>query len=102
MLISSTSRLLRLHSAICDHSRFGDCCNLRGVNYASGVAGIRDETGNNLGDHLSMNRQVQNFASTVEQLRRYFMRGKSRNTSTTTLVDNYLSKCIFYAGMGSN
>ncbi|KAG9456912.1 hypothetical protein H6P81_001420 [Aristolochia fimbriata] len=75
---------------------------LRGVNYASGAAGIRDETGNNLGDHLSMNRQVQNFASTVEQLRRYFMRGNSRSSSTTTLVDNYLSKCIFYAGMGSN
>ncbi|XP_068648656.1 GDSL esterase/lipase At1g33811 [Aristolochia californica] len=68
---------------------------LRGVNYASGAAGIRDETGNNLGDHWPMNRQVQNFARTVEQLRMYFS-GNRRS------LNNYLSKCIFFAGMGSN
>ncbi|KAK9270811.1 hypothetical protein L1049_026397 [Liquidambar formosana] len=68
---------------------------LRGVNYASGAAGIRDETGNNLGDHMSMNQQVSNFANTVVQMRRYF-RGD------TNALNSHLSKCIFYSGMGSN
>ncbi|XP_031100985.1 GDSL esterase/lipase At1g33811 [Ipomoea triloba] len=68
---------------------------LRGVNYASGAAGIRDETGNNLGDHMAMNQQVENFARTVEVLRRFF-----RGDNYT--LNAYLSKCIFYVGMGSN
>ncbi|XP_057793696.1 GDSL esterase/lipase At1g33811 isoform X1 [Salvia miltiorrhiza] len=67
---------------------------LQGANYASGASGIRDETGNNLGDHASMNQQVMSFAKTVQQLRRYF-------NNANSLCD-YLSKCIFYAGLGSN
>ncbi|XP_052202722.1 GDSL esterase/lipase At1g33811 [Diospyros lotus] len=68
---------------------------LRGANYASGAAGIRDETGNNLGDHVPMNRQVANYATTVRQISRYF-RGD------INALSGYLSKCIFYSGMGSN
>ncbi|XP_047978197.1 GDSL esterase/lipase At1g33811-like [Salvia hispanica] len=68
---------------------------LQGANYASGASGIRDETGNNLGDHSSMNQQVSSFAKTVRQLRRYF------NEDNDSLC-NYLSKCIFYSGLGSN
>uniref|UniRef100_A0A2N9FB93 GDSL esterase/lipase n=1 Tax=Fagus sylvatica TaxID=28930 RepID=A0A2N9FB93_FAGSY len=68
---------------------------LRGVNYASGAAGIRDETGTNLGNHTSMNQQVVNFASTVQDMRRLF-RGDNN------ALNSHLSKCIFYSGMGSN
>ncbi|CAA2965764.1 GDSL esterase/lipase At1g33811 [Olea europaea var. sylvestris] len=68
---------------------------LRGTNYASGAAGIRDETGNNLGDHVSMNQQVESYVRTVQELSRYF-RGDLNALGT------YLSKCIFYSGMGSN
>ncbi|GER34216.1 GDSL esterase/lipase [Striga asiatica] len=68
---------------------------LQGANYASGASGIRDETGNNLGDHMSMNQQVDSFAATVQQLRRFF-----RGDDVT--LGAYLSKCIFYAGLGSN
>ncbi|XP_077231745.1 GDSL-like Lipase/Acylhydrolase superfamily protein [Tasmannia lanceolata] len=68
---------------------------LRGVNYASGAAGIRDETGNNLGQHLSMNQQIENFFRTKEDIRKMW-RG---NTSG---VNEYLSKCIYYVVMGSN
>ncbi|KAK6940348.1 GDSL lipase/esterase [Dillenia turbinata] len=67
---------------------------LRGVNFASGAAGIRDETGNNLGEHIPMTQQVANFASSASQLRR-FLRGNNS-------LNGYLSKCIFYSGMGSN
>lgn len=41
---------------------------------------------------MSMNQQVESFARTVQQLRRY-LRGD---------IGNYLSKCIFYSGLGSN
>ncbi|GAA0165211.1 lipase [Lithospermum erythrorhizon] len=68
---------------------------LRGANYASGAAGILDETGNNLGGHLSMNQQVANFGRTVQVFRRLF-RGD------TNAMNSYLAKCIFYAGLGSN
>ncbi|XP_047947102.1 GDSL esterase/lipase At1g33811 [Salvia hispanica] len=68
---------------------------LQGANYASGASGIRDETGNNLGDHISMNQQVENFGRTVQQLRRFF-RGNG------IALAAYLSKAIFYCGLGSN
>ncbi|CAN6475596.1 unnamed protein product [Victoria cruziana] len=68
---------------------------LIGANYASGAAGIREETGRNLGDHLSMNRQVQNFARTVRTLTRLF-------GGNSSYAGEYVSRCIFHAGMGSN
>ncbi|KZV33101.1 GDSL esterase/lipase-like [Dorcoceras hygrometricum] len=68
---------------------------LQGANYASGASGIRDETGNNLGAHMSMNQQIQNFRTTVVQLSRYF-RGDG------AAFAYYLSKCIIYCGLGSN
>lgn len=42
-----------------------------------------------------MNQQVAAFGETVLQMRRYF-RGDNN------ALNNYLSKCIFYSGMGSN
>ncbi|CAL1399541.1 unnamed protein product [Linum trigynum] len=68
---------------------------LRGVNFASGAAGIREETGNNLGNHASMNQQLNNFGSVVQVMLRYF-RGD------TSLLNSYLGRCIFFSGMGSN
>lgn len=44
---------------------------------------------------MAMNQQVENFARTVEVLRRFF-----RGDNYT--LNAYLSKCIFYVGMGSN
>lgn len=44
---------------------------------------------------MSMNQQVESFARTVQQLRRYF-RGDQNALAA------YLSKSIFYCGLGSN
>ncbi|XP_031474253.1 GDSL esterase/lipase At1g33811 [Nymphaea colorata] len=66
-----------------------------GANYASGASGIRDETGMNLGDHVSMNQQVQNFARTARRLTRLF-------GGNSSYAGEYLSRCIFHVGMGSN
>lgn len=47
------------------------------------------------GAHTSMNQQVSNFGNTVAEMRRFF-RGDANALS------NYLGRCIFYSGMGSN
>ncbi|WOL14296.1 GDSL esterase/lipase [Canna indica] len=68
---------------------------LRGLNFASGAAGIRAETGNNLGDHYHLEVQVNHFRDTVRMMTRTF-RGN------TTRAEEYLGKCIYFMGMGSN
>ncbi|CAI0475282.1 unnamed protein product [Linum tenue] len=41
---------------------------LRGVNYASAAAGIREETGRQLGGRISFSGQVRNYQNTVRQV----------------------------------
>ncbi|XP_076955228.1 GDSL esterase/lipase At1g29670-like [Bidens hawaiensis] len=65
-----------------------------GVNYGSGAAGIRDDTGYNLGDRISLNKQLLNHAIVVSRLRIL-----QRNR---TFTKEYLSKCIYTVNMGSN
>ncbi|XP_042483385.1 GDSL esterase/lipase At1g33811 [Macadamia integrifolia] len=89
------AQLLGFPDFIPPYSRARGPTLLRGVNYASGASGIRDESGNNLGYHTSMNQQVSNFATTVQQMRRFFRRND-------TALYSHLSRCIFYSGLGSN
>ncbi|KAJ7947210.1 GDSL esterase/lipase family [Quillaja saponaria] len=67
---------------------------LRGVNYASAAAGIREETGQQLGARISFSGQVQNYKNTVSQVVNIF--GNEGQAA------NYLSKCIYSIGLGSN
>ncbi|KAJ7968807.1 GDSL esterase/lipase family [Quillaja saponaria] len=67
---------------------------LRGVNFASAAAGIREETGQQLGARISFNGQVQNYQSTVSQV--VDILGNEDEAA------NYLSKCIYSIGLGSN
>ncbi|XP_059664684.1 GDSL esterase/lipase At5g45670-like [Cornus florida] len=67
---------------------------LKGVNYASAAAGIRDETGQQLGGRISMNGQVNNYKNTVSQV--VDLLGDEDSAA------NYLSKCIYSVGLGSN
>ncbi|CAI8593105.1 unnamed protein product [Vicia faba] len=67
---------------------------LRGVNYASTAAGIREETGQQLGKRISFRGQVVNYQRTMSQLVNNF--GDENTTA------NYLSKCIYTIGLGSN
>ncbi|CAH9141524.1 unnamed protein product [Cuscuta epithymum] len=67
---------------------------LKGVNYASAAAGIRDETGQQLGDRISFSGQVRNYKSTVEQVVQIL--GDEDSAA------NYLSQCIYSIGVGSN
>ncbi|XP_019253781.1 PREDICTED: GDSL esterase/lipase At5g45670-like [Nicotiana attenuata] len=67
---------------------------LKGVNYASGVAGIRDETGYQWGDRWSMNRQLQNHLFTVSRIISIF--------GNVTSAKDLLSKCLYTVDMGNN
>ncbi|KAK1424889.1 hypothetical protein QVD17_20230 [Tagetes erecta] len=67
---------------------------LNGVNYASAAAGIRDETGRQLGARTSFGGQVTNYKNTVSQVVRIL-----GNESSAA---NYLRQCIYSVGLGSN
>ncbi|KAL0398403.1 UNVERIFIED_CONTAM: GDSL esterase/lipase [Sesamum radiatum] len=67
---------------------------LRGVNYASAAAGIRSETGQQLGARIDFTGQVNNYKNTVEQVVNIL--GDEDSAA------NYLSKCIYSIGVGSN
>ncbi|KAH6759467.1 GDSL-like Lipase/Acylhydrolase superfamily protein [Perilla frutescens var. hirtella] len=67
---------------------------LRGVNYASAAAGIRAETGRQLGGRIDFTGQVNNYRNTVEQVVNIL--GDEASAA------DYLSKCIYSVGIGSN
>ncbi|KAL8268308.1 hypothetical protein R6Q59_002106 [Mikania micrantha] len=67
---------------------------LNGVNYASAAAGIRDETGQQLGARISFGGQVNNYKNTVSQV--VDILGDEDSAA------NYLRQCIYSVGLGSN
>ncbi|EAY75691.1 GDSL esterase/lipase At5g45670 [Oryza sativa Japonica Group] len=67
---------------------------LNGANFASAAAGIRAETGQQLGGRIPFAGQVQNYQTAVQTL--ISILGDQDTAS------DRLSKCIFSVGMGSN
>ncbi|PKA64621.1 GDSL esterase/lipase [Apostasia shenzhenica] len=67
---------------------------LSGANFASAAAGIREETGQQLGGRISFGGQLRNYQEAVQQI--VEMMGDEDAAA------NYLSKCIYSVGMGSN
>ncbi|XP_059637424.1 GDSL esterase/lipase At5g45670-like [Cornus florida] len=69
---------------------------LRGVNYAFGGGGIRDETGNKVvGRLISMNGQLANHQVTLSRI-------ATLRRSTVDEAKEYVGNCIYSVGMGSN
>ncbi|KAM7505881.1 hypothetical protein LguiB_004785 [Lonicera macranthoides] len=67
---------------------------LKGVNYGSGAAGIREESGQQMGDRISLSKQLRHHRITMSRIA--ILLGNKR------LAKEYLSKCIYTIGMGSN
>ncbi|KAI3764832.1 hypothetical protein L2E82_14849 [Cichorium intybus] len=65
-----------------------------GVNYGSGGAGIREESGRHVGDRISLPRQLLNHVKTISRI--------SALQSNKTFTAEYLNKCIYLANIGSN
>ncbi|KAK4389472.1 GDSL esterase/lipase [Sesamum angolense] len=68
--------------------------NNQSVNYASGSAGIRNETGKQLGQRISMNEQLLHHNVTVSRIARLLGNTPSRK--------DHLCKCLYYMVVGSN
>ncbi|XP_060957622.1 GDSL esterase/lipase At1g29660 isoform X2 [Cannabis sativa] len=62
---------------------------LKGVNYASGSAGILPQSGKYLGDCISLNKQVDNHQITISKI-------KNR------VKNDYLKKCLYHITIGTN
>ncbi|CAA0827546.1 GDSL esterase/lipase [Striga hermonthica] len=67
---------------------------LQGLNYASAAAGIRPETGRQLGGRIDFTGQVNNHMSTVEKI--------SSMLGDKGSAANHLGKCIYSIIIGSN
>ncbi|KAI3765021.1 hypothetical protein L2E82_15042 [Cichorium intybus] len=65
-----------------------------GVNYGSGGAGIRDESGTELGDCVSFNRQLDNHADIISRL--------SLLQNNKTYTNEYVKKCIYLSNIGND
>ncbi|XP_030941420.1 GDSL esterase/lipase At1g29670-like [Quercus lobata] len=68
---------------------------LKGVNYASGAAGIREETGQLLGDRISLDRQLLNLQVTVSNIKNLLGNNESLATA-------YLNNYIYSVAIGNN
>ncbi|PQQ01629.1 GDSL esterase/lipase [Prunus yedoensis var. nudiflora] len=68
---------------------------VRGLNYASGSAGLRDETGTHMGANVNLNKQLLNHKATVKHIASVMGHKQSSNKC-------YLNKCLYSVGMGSN
>ncbi|MED6155123.1 hypothetical protein PIB30_002326 [Stylosanthes scabra] len=67
---------------------------LKGVNYASGSAGIRIETGTQLGADISLGQQIKNHKIIVSKI-------AARLGSYENALE-YLNKALYYVNIGSN
>ncbi|XP_047154624.1 GDSL esterase/lipase At1g29670-like [Vigna umbellata] len=67
---------------------------LKGVNYASGGAGIRSETGSHTGGSISLRSQLANHSVIVSEI--------ATRLGSPDLAQEYLEKCLYYVNIGSN
>ncbi|KMT03851.1 hypothetical protein BVRB_8g188230 [Beta vulgaris subsp. vulgaris] len=65
---------------------------LKGVNYASGAAGIQPETGRHLGQIISFDMQLQNHRKIMSKV----------NVMVNGSAQAYLKKCLYTVNIGSN
>ncbi|KAJ7968806.1 GDSL esterase/lipase [Quillaja saponaria] len=69
---------------------------LKGVNYASGGSGIRDETGQHLGAHISFDLQLINHKIVISGI------ANAKRLRKSYIAQEQLNKCLYYVGIGSN
>ncbi|CAK7350334.1 unnamed protein product, partial [Dovyalis caffra] len=92
-VVDIIAEILGFHKYITPFATANEADILDGVNYASGAAGIRDETGQELGGRISLNMQLKNHQKTLLNLI-----GMLGNES----APRHLSKCLYSVGMGNN
>lgn len=68
---------------------------LKGVNYASGAAGILPETGKQMGADISMDAQIANHVTTI-------VGTITAKLGSVEATKKYLKNCLHYVNIGSN
>ncbi|KAI3818683.1 hypothetical protein L1987_12498 [Smallanthus sonchifolius] len=87
-------QLLGFDSFMTSHASATDEEICRGVNYGSGSAGIREESGSHLGDRVSMDRQLRNHEQIISRI--------SELQQNQSFTDEHLKKCIYIINIGNN
>ncbi|GMY37793.1 GDSL esterase/lipase At5g45670-like [Fagus crenata] len=90
----SRAELLGFDKHIPPFANTNGCDILKGVNYASASAGIREETGKHLGICISLDWQLKNHHVTIS--------GIERKLGGHDSAINHLKQCLYTVGMGSN
>ncbi|KAF3451368.1 hypothetical protein FNV43_RR07463 [Rhamnella rubrinervis] len=67
---------------------------LKGVNYASGSAGILHDTGKHMGDCISLGRQLKHHKTTVSHI--------SDLVGGRSSARKYLANCLYWLAIGNN
>ncbi|XP_051136990.1 GDSL esterase/lipase At1g29670-like [Andrographis paniculata] len=67
---------------------------LTGVNYASGSAGIRAETGEHLGDRIFLDKQLEHHRGRVSEV--------TKLVGNESAARAHLRECLYYFNVGSN
>ncbi|KAL5539278.1 hypothetical protein UlMin_042743 [Ulmus minor] len=88
------AQLLGFDSLIPPFATVNGSTILRGVNYASGSAGILKESGRHLGDNICLGRQLRNH--------RIILSRAAEILGSKSLAKQHLSKCLYWVGMGNN
>ncbi|XP_021764201.1 GDSL esterase/lipase At1g29670-like [Chenopodium quinoa] len=65
---------------------------LKGINFASGSAGILSQTAYHVGDRVWMDRQLENYKTVITKL----------EPKVKGPIGNYLNKCLYSVNIGTN
>ncbi|KAL6206786.1 PREDICTED: GDSL esterase/lipase At1g29670-like [Fragaria vesca subsp. vesca] len=93
-IVDVVAELLGFDDYIPPYATARDQQILKGVNFASAAAGIREETGRQLGGRITFSGQVRNYQNTVSQVVNLL--------GDEDTAANYLGKCMYSIGLGSN
>nr|AFK46568.1 unknown [Lotus japonicus] len=91
--VDKLTELLGFEDFIPPFSNLSGSNILKGVNYASGSAGIRRESGTNLGTNLNMGLQLYHHMAIVSQISARLGFHKAKR---------HLKQCLYYMNIGTN
>ncbi|WVY94867.1 hypothetical protein V8G54_033955 [Vigna mungo] len=91
--VDMIAEFLRLNTSIPPFENTTGSDILKGVNYASGSSGIRDETGTHLGNNINFRRQIANHRYTILRILAQIGYNRTRQ---------HLRQCLYYVHIGNN
>ncbi|KAK4769538.1 hypothetical protein SAY86_027688 [Trapa natans] len=94
LIVDIIAQLLGFHGFIPPFANLKGADILKGVNYASAASGIRDESGSQMGQVISMNKQLSNHFAIVSRI--------AQIMKSYSAANRYLGKCVYTVITGNN